>query len=81
MAKQKKLTQVTEKPIEAKLFTDSEGTGYAVRVYRGTDIDRIFDVPHYMTGVDFRKWRKNTKDVVDAWRNYEDVIISDDENV
>ena len=68
----KKKFNPLKQPTESKSFVCPE-TGYNVRVVRGMDsVEQVFYVPHYMTGKDFRKWRDNTKDVVDEWREFKD---------
>ena len=70
MPRKKKFNPLKEYT-ESKVFVDHK-TGYDVRVIRGMDsVNKVFVVPNYMNGKDFRTWRKNTKTEVELYRNFE----------
>lgn len=70
MPRKKKFNPLKEYT-ESKTFVDHK-TGYAVKVVRGMDsVNGVFTVPHYMNGKEFRTWRKNTKESVEQYRNFE----------
>ncbi len=70
MARKKKFNPLKEYT-ESKAFT-SKKSGYAVTVIRGMDsVEGAFNLPQYMNGRDFRKWREDTLEEVEKWRNFE----------